>query len=78
MVVIKSYKNGIALHLNDEDDINVILDEIAEKDFILAPNRYIHYHQEEQESYESVKARFVAAIQAVREAEEAFNRLMKQ
>ncbi|MCR5398789.1 MAG: septum site-determining protein MinC [Lachnospiraceae bacterium] len=31
MVVIKSYKNGIALHLNDEDDINVILDEIAEK-----------------------------------------------
>lgn len=68
------------LDYTDKEDISrvVTLDEIAEKDFILAPNRYIHYHQEEQESYESVKARFAAAVQAVREAEEAFNRLMKQ
>ena len=64
----------------DKEDISrvVTLQEIEEKDFVLAPNRYVHYHQEEQESYESVKARFDAAVKAVREAEEAFNRLMAQ
>lgn len=64
----------------DKEDISrvVTLQEIEEKDFVLAPNRYVHYHQEEQESYESVKSRFDAAIKAVREAEEAFNRLMAQ
>lgn len=64
----------------DKEDISrvVTLQEIEEKDFMLAPNRYIRYHQEKQESYESVKARFDAAVKAVREAEEAFNRLMAQ
>lgn len=64
----------------DKEDVSrvVTLQEIEEKDFVLAPNRYVHYHQEEQESYESVKARFDAAVKAVREAEEAFNRLMAQ
>ena len=64
----------------DKEDISrvVTLQEIEEKDFVLAPNRYIRYHQEKQESYESVKARFDAAVKAVREAEEAFNRLMAQ
>lgn len=68
------------LDYTDKEDISrvVTLQEIEEKDFVLAPNRYIHYHQEEQESYESVKARFDAAVKAVREAEEAFNRLMAQ
>ena len=66
------------LDYTDKEDISrvVPLQEIEEKDFVLAPNRYVHYHQEEQESYESVKARFEAAVKAVREAEEAFNRLM--
>lgn len=64
----------------DKEDISrvVTLQEIEEKDFMLAPNRYIRYHQEKQESYESVKARFDVAVKAVREAEEAFNRLMAQ
>jgi type I restriction enzyme M protein len=68
------------LDYTDKEDISrvVTLDEIAAKDYALAPNRYIQYHQEEQESYESVKARFDAAVKAVREAEEAFNRLMAQ
>jgi type I restriction enzyme M protein len=64
----------------DKEDVSrvVTLQEIEEKDFVLAPNRYVHYHQEEQESYDSVKARFDSAVKAVREAEEAFNRLMAQ
>jgi hypothetical protein len=43
---------------------------------VLSPNRYIQYHQEEQEPYEVVKARFLAACQEVREAEQAFTQLM--
>jgi type I restriction enzyme M protein len=68
------------LDYTDKEDVSrvVTLQEIEEKDFVLAPNRYIHYHQEEQESYESVKARFDAAVKAVREAEEVFNRIMAQ
>ena len=68
------------LDYTDKEDFSrvVTLDEIAEKDYVLAPNRYIQYHQEEQESYESVKARFEEAVKAVRVAEEAFNRLMAQ
>jgi type I restriction enzyme M protein len=64
----------------DKEDVSrvVTLDDIAAKDFLLAPNRYIQYHQEEQESYESAKFHFTAAVKAVREAEETFNLLMKQ
>lgn len=68
------------LDYTDKEDISrvVTLEEIAAKDYVLAPNRYIRYHQEQQESYDSVKARFTAAVQAVHEAEQAFNRLMAQ
>lgn len=68
------------LDYTDKEDVSrvVTLQEIEEKDFVLAPNRYFRYHQEKQESYESVKARFDAAVKAVREAEEAFNRIMAQ
>ena len=66
------------LDYTDKEDFSrvVTLEEVKAKDYVLSPNRYIQYHQEEQESYESVKARFEAAVKAVREAEEAFNRLM--
>ena len=68
------------LDYTDKEDISrvVTLEEIAEKDYSLDPKRYVQYHKEEQESYESVKARFEEAVKAVQEAEEAFNRLMKQ
>lgn len=67
------------LDYTDKEDISrvVTLKEIEEKDYILSPNRYIQYHQEEQESYESVKARFLAACKEVQEAERAFTELMK-
>lgn len=66
------------LDYTDKEDISrvVTLQEIAEKDFVLSPNRYIQYHQEEQEPYEVVKARFLAACEEVREAEQAFRELM--
>ena len=54
----------------------VTLEEIRKKDYVLSPNRYIQYHQEEQEPYEMVKARFLAACQEVRDAEQAFTQLM--
>ena len=66
------------LDYTDKEDISrvVTLDEIREKDYVLSPNRYIQYQQEEQEPYEMVKARFLAACQEVREAEQAFIQLM--
>lgn len=64
----------------NKNDVSCVatIDEIASKDFSLLPSRYIQYTQEEQESYDSIKARFAAAVKAVRDAEELFNRLMKQ
>lgn len=66
------------LDYQDKEDISrvVTLKEIEENGYVLSPNRYVQYHKEEQESYESVHARFVAACKEVREAEEAFNKLM--
>lgn len=64
----------------NKNDVSCVatIDEIASKDFSLLPSRYIQYTQEKQESYDSIKARFAAAVKAVRDAEELFNRLMKQ
>ena len=56
----------------------VTLDEIAAKDYNLSPNRYIDYHKEEIRPYSEVLAEFKAAIQAVKEAEAEFTRLMKE
>ena len=66
------------LDYTDKEDVSrvVMLEEIAAKDFVLDPKRYIQYHQEEQEPYEVVKARFLAACQEVRDAEQAFTQLM--
>lgn len=56
----------------------VTLEEIASKDFNLSPNRYIDYHKEEIRPYVEVLAEFKAAIQAVKDAEAEFSRLMKE
>ena len=66
------------LDYTNKEDISrvVMLEEIAAKDFVLDPKRYIQYHQEEQEPYEVIKARFLAACQEVRDAEQAFTQLM--
>lgn len=62
----------------DKEDISrvVTLQEIADAGNVLSPNRFVQYHKEEQESYEIVHARFMAACLEVREAEAAFNLLM--
>lgn len=66
------------LDYTDKEDISkiVTLQQIAEAGYVLSPNRYVQYHKEEQESYESVHARFMAACQEVKDAEQAFNQLM--
>ncbi len=56
----------------------VTLDEIAAKDYNLSPNRYVDYHKEEVRPYAEVLAEFKAAIQAVKDAEAEFSRLMKE
>lgn len=64
---------------NIEDFSKVVtLEEIAAKDFNLSPNRYIDYHKEEVRPYAEVLAEFKAAIQAVKDAEAEFSRLMKE
>lgn len=64
---------------NVEDFSKVVtLEEIAAKDFNLSPNRYIDYHKEEVRPYAEVLAEFKAAIQAVKDAEAEFSRLMKE
>lgn len=66
------------LNYTDKEDISrvVTLKEIEDAGYVLSPNRYVQYHKEEQESYEDVRARFMAACDEVREAEAAFNLLM--
>lgn len=56
----------------------VTLDEIAAKDYNLSPNRYVDYHKEEIRPYSEVLAEFKEAIQAVKQAEAEFTRLMKE
>lgn len=56
----------------------VTLDDIAAKEYNLSPNRYVDYHKEEIRPYADVLAEFKAAIQAVKDAEAEFTRLMKE
>lgn len=73
--IYELYKN----YENVEDfSMVVTLEEIAAKDFNLSPNRYIDYHKEEVRPYAEVLAEFKAAIQAVKDAEAEFSRLMKE
>lgn len=68
------------LDYQDKEDISrvVTLKEIEEAGYVLSPKRYVQYHKEEQESYENVHFRFMAACQEVREAEQTFNLLMNK
>ena len=54
----------------------VTLQEIADKDYNLSPNRYVDYHKEAIRPYEEVKKEFIEALEAVKQAEEEFRKLI--
>ena len=56
----------------------VTLDDIKAKGYNLSPNRYVDYHKEEVKPYAEVLAEFKAAIQAVKDAEAEFIRIMQE
>lgn len=55
----------------------VTLDDVKAKEYNLSPNRYVDYHKEEVKPYAEVLAEFKAAIQAVKDAEAEFIRIMQ-
>ena len=56
----------------------VTLDDLKAKEYNLSPNRYVDYHKEEVKPYAEVLAEFKAAIQAVKDAEAEFIRIMQE
>ena len=54
----------------------VTLDDIADKEYNLSPNRYVEYHKEAIRPYAEVKKEFLDAIEAVRQAEQEFSKLI--
>ena len=56
----------------------VTLEDVKAKEYNLSPNRYVDYHKEEVKPYSEVLAEYKAAIQAVKEAEAEFTRLMQE
>lgn len=56
----------------------VTLDDVKTKEYNLSPNRYVDYHKEEVKPYAEVLAEFKAAIQAVKDAEAEFIRIMQE
>ena len=56
----------------------VTLDDVKAKEYNLCPNRYVDYHKEEVKPYAEVLAEFKAAIQAVKDAEAEFIRIMQE
>ena len=54
----------------------VTLQEIADKDYNLSPNRYVDYHKEAIRPYEEVKKEFIEALEDVKKAEEEFKKLI--
>ena len=62
-----------------EDYAKVVnLDDVKAKEYNLSPNRYVDYHKEEVKPYAEVLAEFKAAIQAVKDAEAEFIRIMQE
>lgn len=62
-----------------EDYAKVItLDDVKAKEYNLSPNRYVDYHKEEVKPYAEVLTEFKAAIQAVKDAEAEFIRIMQE
>ncbi len=73
--IYELYKN----YEDVEDFVKVVtLDEIANKEYNLSPNRFIDYHKEDVRPYNEVLAEFKAAIQAVKDAEAEFIKLMEE
>ena len=56
----------------------VTLDDVKAKEYNLSPNRYVDYHKEEVKLYAEVLTEFKAAIQAVKDAEAEFIRIMQE
>lgn len=56
----------------------VTLDDVKAKEYNLSPNRYVDYHKEEVKPYAEVLAEFKGAIQAVKDAEAEFIRIMQE
>lgn len=56
----------------------VTLDDVKAKEYNLSPNRYVDYHKEEVKPYSEVLTEFKAAIQAVKDAEAEFIRIMQE
>ena len=56
----------------------VTLDDVKAKEYNLSPNRYVDYHKEEVKPYAEVLAEVKAAIQAVKDAEAEFIRIMQE
>lgn len=56
----------------------VTLEDVKAKEYNLSPNRYVDYHKEEVKPYAEVLAEFKAAIQAVKDAEAEFIRIMQE
>lgn len=56
----------------------VTLDDVKAKEYNLSPNRYVDYHKEEVKPYAEVLAEFKAAVQAVKDAEAEFIRIMQE
>ena len=56
----------------------VTLDDVKAKEYNLSPNRYVDYHKEEVKPYAEVLAEFKTAIQAVKDAEAEFIRIMQE
>ena len=64
---------------NVEDYAKVVtLDDVKAKEYNLSPNRYVDYHKEAVKPYAEVLAEFKAAIQAVKDAEAEFIRIMQE
>ena len=54
----------------------VTLDDIAQKDYSLSPNRYVEYHREEIRPYADVKAEFLAAYENLKRCEARITELI--
>ena len=50
--------------------------EVEEKGCVLSPNRYVVYHKAEVKPYAEVKREYLAAVEAVRLAEQRFKEVM--
>lgn len=70
---------GLYERFVDEEDFTkiVTMREVEEKGCVLSPNRYVPYHKVAAKPYAEVRANYLAACDAVREAEARFAALME-